>query len=67
VEALIEIFKKDDDLCYDFMQECLNEDNGDYLMDLLLECPDSVARANVATLLKYVINRLKVLEKDKLY
>jgi hypothetical protein len=27
------------------------EDNGDYLMDLLLECPDSMARNNIANLL----------------
>lgn len=36
-------------------------------MELLLECPDTVARANVSALLKYVINRLKVLEKDILF
>ena len=67
VEALIEIFKKDDELCYTFMEQCLKEDGGNYLMELLLECPDTVARTNVAILMKYVLNRLKVLEKDRLY
>jgi hypothetical protein len=36
-------------------------------MELLLECTDSVARSEVATLLKFILSRLKVLEKDILY
>lgn len=33
-------------------------------MDLLLECPDSLARLNIANLLKYILKQLKLLEKD---
>jgi hypothetical protein len=36
-------------------------------MELLLECTDSVARAEVANLIKFVLNKLKVIEKDILY
>jgi hypothetical protein len=36
-------------------------------MSLLLECPDAVSRFNVATLVKYILNVLKVQEKDILY
>ena len=36
-------------------------------MELLVECTDSVARAQVASLFKYVLNRLKVLEKEVLF
>ena len=67
VESFIEILKKDDNLCRSFMEQSLREDNGNYLMELLLECTDLTARMNVATLMKYILNRLKVLEKDILY
>ena len=67
VEALIEIFKKDDSLCYKFMDQCMKEDNGDYLLELMLECPDNTARPLVGALLKFVLNRLKLMEQDKLY
>lgn len=66
-DSLIEILKKDDELCQEFMQQCFKDDNGDYLMDLLLECPDAFARFNIANILTYVLNRLKVFEKDRLY
>lgn len=33
----------------------------------MLECPDAVARLNVSILIKFIINKLKVKEKDILY
>jgi len=33
----------------------------------MLECPDQVARMNVSILVKFMINRLKLKEKDILY
>ena len=33
----------------------------------MLECPDPVSRTNVADLLKYVVNTLKMTERDTLY
>lgn len=36
-------------------------------MELLLECSDAQARLYVSGLLKFVVNKLKVLEKDKLF
>jgi hypothetical protein len=67
VESLIEILKKDDELCRAFIEQSMDEDNGNYLMELLLECTDSVARVNVANLIKFVLNRLRSVEKDRLY
>lgn len=49
------------------MRQCLDQDDGNYLLELLLECPDVVSRSNIANLLKYVVNTLKVSEKDYLY
>lgn len=67
VESFIEILKKDDNLSKSFLEQSLREDNGNYLMELLLECTDLTARQNVGTLIKFVLNRLKVLEKDYLF
>lgn len=64
VDTFIEILKEDPSLCSTLMHILLNEDNGDYLMTLLLECPDAVSRFNIATLIKHVINVLKLKEKD---
>jgi len=36
-------------------------------MMILLECPDNVARLNVANLVTFIINKLKIKEKDYLY
>ena len=67
VDVMIDIFKTDDNLCFKFMEQCYQEDNYDYLLVLLLECPDAVARLNIANLLKYILNQLKLREKDILY
>jgi|LauGreDrversion4_2_1035121.scaffolds.fasta_scaffold11990_3 hypothetical protein len=36
-------------------------------MDILLECTDGPARLYVGNLVKFVINQLKTVEKDKLF
>jgi hypothetical protein len=36
-------------------------------MELMLDCTDAQARLYVSGLLKFVVNRLKVIEKDKLF
>lgn len=67
VESLIELMNKDDNLCVQFMQECFNEDNCNYIFEILLDCSDTTARLHVANLIKFLINRLKFIEKDRLY
>jgi hypothetical protein len=39
VASLIELFKKDQQMCIEFMKSCLVDD-GNYLIELILECPD---------------------------
>ena len=39
----------------------------EYLLNIMLECPDPVARMNVSILVKFIINRLKLKEKATLY
>ena len=67
VEILIDIMKINDDLCFTFMNQCYQEDMFEYLLNIMLECPDPVARMNVSILVKFIINRLKLKEKDILY
>lgn len=43
------------------------EDDGDYLMEILLDCPDTVSRVHVGILVKFLMNKLKIIEEDKLY
>lgn len=67
VEILIEIMKTNEDLCLAFMNLCYLEDNFEYLLMIMLECPDAVARLNVAILIKFILGKLKIKEKDILY
>ena len=67
VEALIEVFNRDPSLCHKFLENLFAEDDCDYIFDILLECSDPTSRLYTATLMKFVLNKLKVLEKDRLY
>ncbi len=66
VQIMIDIFKKDDALCRNFVSSLLNENNAECIMEILFECTDKVSQANVARLVKYLLCRLKELEKDDL-
>jgi len=43
------------------------EDNFEYLFTVMLECPDSISRLNICMLVKFVLTKLKLKEKDQLY
>jgi hypothetical protein len=66
-DTIIEILKAEPSLCSTLLNMLLVEDKGEYLMQLLLECPDPTVRFNVAFLLKHILNTLKIQEKDFLY
>ena len=67
VDNMIEAMKASDEMCVDFMQKCYNEDHFDSLFTVILECPDIGTRIAVANLLKFLVHRLKQIEKDRLY
>jgi hypothetical protein len=52
--------KQDDSLCRSFLQGCFDEDHCNFLMEVLLDCTDQTARANVASLIKFIVQRLKI-------
>jgi hypothetical protein len=49
-------------LAREFLNSWYLEDGFTYLFSLLLECPDTKARSNITTLLKYVLVVLKIEE-----
>lgn len=54
---------KDDKLVIGLMH-LLAQDNFEYVFDILLECSDVTSRLYIGQLMKFLLNRLKVLEKD---
>jgi hypothetical protein len=67
VESLIELLNTDEELCVEFLDKCFEDDNCNYLFEIMLECSDGVARNHVSNLVKFLLNKLKVIEKDRLY
>lgn len=69
VGVLLDLLRADESktLAKEFLDAWYREDGYDYLFSLLLECPDSIARTHVATLLKYVLVTLKMQERDYLH
>ena len=64
---MIEIFKKDDLLVTEFLRGILeNPETLDTVSELILECPDSCAKPATAYLCKYLLARLKIIEKSAL-
>ena len=64
VESLIDVLNRDDKLCVSFMEMLFEEDECDYVFDILLECTDITSRLYIAHLMKFLLNKLKVIEKD---
>ena len=50
-----------------FLEQCFQEDGCAYLLEIMLEATDAVARNHVSNLMKFIVNKLKVAEKDILY
>ena len=46
------------------MNQCYLEDQFEYLMTIMLECPDAVTRLNIAILVKFMMQRLKIKERN---
>jgi len=64
VTAMKSIFDLSDSACVSFIGSFLKEDNGEYLIDLLLECTENLSRNLTGDLIEHCLDRLKVIEKD---
>ena len=60
------ILKSSDQACLDFMQEIVDNDEGETVMEILFECPDKLARNHLIRIIRYLVCRLKEIEKDKI-
>lgn len=69
VAVLVQIMQADptNALAREFLETWYDKDGFDFLFSLLLECPDTRARTNVANLLKYVLVSLKIQEQEYLF
>ena len=62
---MIKILKSSDQVCKDFMQELLDDDDAEAVLEILFDCSDSMARRNLIKVIRYLICRLKEIEKDE--
>ena len=67
ITGLLDLLRSDPALPRLFLEKWWAEDEGNYLFQLLLECPDSLSRSCVGTLLKYILVTLKMQDKDFLF
>lgn len=59
-----DILKSSDSACLDFMRTLLDDDDGEPAMEILFDCSDKLARRYLGRILRYLICRLKDIEKD---
>lgn len=62
--AMIDILKSSDKACLDFMRALLDDDDCEPVMEILFSCPDMQARKNLIRIIRYLVCRLKLIEKD---
>ena len=62
---MIKILKSSDQVCLDFMQELLDDDDAEPVFEILFDCSDSMARRNLIKVIRYLVCRLKEIEKDE--
>ena len=48
------------------MQTLLDDDDAEAVMEILFDCPDRIARKNLIRIIRYLVCRLKEIEKDKI-
>lgn len=63
---MIEILKSSDEVCKDFMRTLLDEDDAEPIMEILFECTKSNARGSLIKIIRFLVCRLKEIEKDEI-
>ena len=61
---MIDIFASSDKVCQTFLQQLLANNNAEVVMEILLEGKDELARSHVSRTIKYLLCRMKIIEKD---
>ena len=66
VQVMIEIFKQDKQLVSSFCKSIIDYNNGESLLEILLDCTDQLARSQIAYLFKFLLCSLKEIESEEL-
>ena len=66
VQVMIQIFKQDKKLVNSFCTSIINQNNGEALLEILLDCTDQLARLQIAYLFKFLLCSLKEAEREDL-
>ena len=61
VEEFLKVLEQSDELCVKLM-ESLIANMGNDVINILVECPDTTSRANVASLVSFLLKRLLIIE-----
>ena len=61
---MIDILKTSDTLCKTFLEGLLEENNAEVIIEVLLEGRDSNAQKHCARVIKYLLCKMKMLEKE---
>lgn len=65
-QVMIEIMKSSDEACRDFMEALIDEDEAIAVQEILFECTDKTARRNLMRIIRYLVCRLKEIEKNEI-
>jgi len=66
VQVMISIFKQDKKLIVSFCTAIIENNNGEAMLEILLDCTDQLARTTIAFLFKFLLCSLKEIEKEEL-
>ena len=66
VQVMISIFKQDKKLVAQFCTSIIDHNNGEALLEILLDCTDQLARSQIAYLFKFLLCSLKEIEREEL-
>ena len=61
---MIDILSTSDSLCRTFLKSLLDDNNAEVMMEILLEGKDSLALKHVSRVMKYLLCKMKMLEKE---
>ena len=61
---MIDILKSSGEACRDFMEALLDDDDAEAVMEILFDCPDKPARRHLTRVIRYLVCRLKEVEKE---
>ena len=63
-QLMIDILKTSDSLCATFLKNLLEDNNAETIMEVLIEGKDAAAIRHCARVIKFLLCKMKVIEKE---